>query len=87
MDFHVFRCKLDQDCFIVTDVKHADTMSNDVCPSPGDELERIGVYPEIGEQRAAFDEGLAKRSIEHQGFYMFHSKTFDPIAEPPIGMP
>ncbi len=87
MKFHVFRCKLDRDCFIVTDEDHAEKLTNEVCPSPGDELEGIGAFSEMGEDRAAFDEGLAKRSIEHQGYYLFHSKTFDPVAQPPIGMP
>jgi hypothetical protein len=46
-----------------------------------------GVFPEIGDERAAFDEDLAKRSIEENGFYRFHSKTFDPVAQPPLSMP
>ena len=87
MKFHIYRCKLDRDCFVVTDEKHAGKLSNKVCPSPDDELETVGVYSEMGEERAAFDEGLAKRSIEHQGYYRFHSTTFDPVAQPPIGMP
>jgi hypothetical protein len=41
----------------------------------------------MGEQRAAFDESLAERSIEHQGFYRFHAKTFEPVAKPPLSMP
>ena len=44
-------------------------------------------FPEMGEERAAFDEEVAKRSIEENGFYRFHSKTFDPVAEPPRSMP
>lgn len=87
MKFHVYQCKLDRDTFFVTDEKHADSLSNDICPSPRDELEKVGVFDEMGERRAAFDEGLAKRSIEHQGYYRFHSLTFDPVAEIPITMP
>jgi hypothetical protein len=41
----------------------------------------------MGKDRAAFDEDFAKRSIEAQGFYRFHSKSLDPIGEPPLGMP
>jgi hypothetical protein len=41
----------------------------------------------MGDERAAFDEDLAKRSIEENGFYRFHSKTFGPVAEPPLSMP
>jgi len=36
---------------------------------------------------AAFDEEFAKRSIEALGFYRFHSKSLDPMGEPPMGMP
>ncbi len=41
----------------------------------------------MGKDRVAFDEGLAKRSIESQGFYQFHSKSLDPLGEPPLAMP
>jgi len=87
MDFHVYSCKLDSDTFVVTDAKHAKTITNDVCPSPGDELVKVGQFKEMGADRAAFDEGLAKRSIKSQGFYRFHSKTYDPVAQAPIAMP
>jgi hypothetical protein len=62
-------------------------LSGDVCPTHGDALERVGHFPEMGDARAAFDEDLAKRSIEENGFYRFHSKTFAPVAEPPLSMP
>jgi len=87
MKFHVYQCKLDADTFVVTDAKHAKTLTNDVCPSPQDELVKVGEFSEMGKKRVAFDEGLAKRSITHQGFYRFHSNTFDPVAEMPGTMP
>ena len=50
-------------------------------------LEEIGTFDEMGKDRVAFDEGLAKRSIESQGFYRFHSKSLDLLGEPPLPMP
>lgn len=87
MEFLVFRCNLDRDCFIVTSEAHKASLSGDVCPTQGDTLIRVGRFPELGKERTAFDEDLAKRSIEENGFYRFHSKTFDPVAVPPLSMP
>ena len=89
MKFHVFQCKTDRDFFVVTDDTHLDdTLKNpNVSRTPGDELEKIGTFDEMGKDRVAFDEGLAKRSIESQGFYRFHSKSLDPLGEPPLAMP
>ena len=82
MEFHVFRCKRDKYFFVVTDEAHLNWLKLlNVTPTPGDELEKIGAFGEIGTKRVAFDEGFAKRSIELQGFYRFHSKTYDPVAE------
>ncbi len=73
MEFHVFRCKKVKDCFVVTDDEHAETLGNDVwtrnyvCPTPDDELEKVGVYSEMGEDRVAFDETIAKEFIRRQG--------------------
>lgn len=87
MEFLVFRCKSDRDTFIVTSEAHKASLSGDVCPTHGDILERVGCFPKMGGRRAAFDEKLAKRSIEQNGYYRFHSKTFDPVAQPPLAMP
>ena len=87
MEFHIFQCVSDKDYFIVTDAEHADDLSPKICPTPGDEIVKIGVFGEMGDKRVAFDEGLAKRSIEHQGFFRFEAKSFDPVAERPISMP
>ena len=67
MSFHVYRCKRDQDIFIVTDDAHADQVTGSVCPTPEDGLEKVGVFSEMGKgERAAFDEILALNSIESQ---------------------
>jgi rRNA processing protein Krr1/Pno1 len=88
MEFHVYQCQTDRDFFVVTDEQHLDVLkSRNVCPMPGDKLEKIGVFGEQGKTRAAFDEEFAKRSIVSQGFYRFHSKTYDPLGEPPLAMP
>ena len=87
MEFHVFQCKTDRDYFIVTDAGHAQSMNAAVCPTAGDKLEKIGVFSEMGEERVAFDENLARNSIEHQGFYRFEAKSFNPVAEAPAAMP
>ena len=88
MSFHVFRCKNDSDIFVVTDDGHVDKVGNHLCPSPDDELEKVGVFSEMGKgKRAAFDETIAKNSIESQGYYRFEAKTFNPVAEWPLAMP
>lgn len=88
MEFHVFQCKIDKDFFVVTDEAHLDALKKpNVTPTAGDELEKVGVFGEMGKDRAAFDEDFAKRSIESQGFYRFHSKSYDPLGEPPLAMP
>lgn len=88
MSFHVYRCKKDRDIFIVTDDAHVDQVGNRLCPSPGDELEKVGVFSEMGKrERAAFDETIAMNSIHSQGYYRFEAKTFNPVAEWPLAMP
>jgi len=87
MEFHVFQCRRDRDYFIVTDEAHLDKVTAAVCPGSNDELEIVGVFAEMGPSRAAFDEKLAKNSIESQGFYRFEAKSFNPVAEWPLAMP
>ena len=86
MKFHIYQHTLDHGSFVVTDARDVKSLPDVLCSSPKDELEEVGVFDEMGERRLAFDEGLAKRSIEQQGFYSFHSTTFDPT-EIPISMP
>ena len=87
MEFHVFQCKIDRDCFIVTDAAHLDGVTSAVCRTPGDALEKVGVFAEMGETRVAFNERLAKNSIDHQGYFRFEAKSFDPVAQAPLAMP
>lgn len=88
MEFHVFQCKSDQDYFIATDAEHEPALLKaDLCPTKGDEMKKIGVFGEMGEERVAFDENLAKNSIKAHGFYRFEAKSFDPVAERPLSMP
>ncbi|MDP6389601.1 MAG: hypothetical protein QF654_06880 [Alphaproteobacteria bacterium] len=89
MEFHVFQCKADRDFFVVTDGEHVEAcMKNpDATPTPGDELESVGVFGEMGRTRAAFDEAFAKHCIAKYGYYRFHSKTYDPVAQAPMAMP
>jgi len=86
MSFIVYRCSKDPDYFIVTDAEHIANVNAELCPRGG-ALERIGEYKEMGESRVAFDEGLARNSIERQGYFRFEAKTFDPVATPPGTMP
>ncbi len=88
MEFHIFRCQSDQDYFIVADAEHESAvLEGDLCPTKGDELEKIGVFGEMGDERVAFNENIAKNSIKQHGFYRFEAKTFDPVAERPLSMP
>jgi len=88
MELHVFQCKSDKDYFIVTDEAHlANVKKAALCPTAGDTMEKVGVFDEMGKERAAFDEDLAKRSIEHQGYFRFEAKSFDPVAQRPLTMP
>lgn len=82
MKFLVFQCSEDRDYFVVTDETHVDELSGRICPSGG-ELKKVGEYAEMGKDRAAFDETLAKNSIEHQGYYLFEATSFAPVPEAP----
>lgn len=82
MEFIVFRCKSDPATFVVTDAAHVDSLPKGACPEASD-MEKVGEFPEIGERREAFNETIAKHSIEEQGFYRFTAKTFDWIQRPP----
>ena len=83
MMFHIFQCKKDQDHYVVTDRARATDLTAEKCKISDDELEKIGVFPEMGEERAAFSEGKAKKLIDIKGFYDFEAKEFDLVAERP----
>jgi hypothetical protein len=86
MDFVVFRCSKDPDTFVVTDEAHADQLRADVCPTPGWQLERVGKFSEMGKERLAFNEAIAKSGIRSRGYYLFSAKSFT-TAEWPAAMP
>ena len=68
MSFLIYQCTKDPDYFIITDEGHKARVSGRLCPSGG-ELKALGNFEEMGIERAAFDETLAKNSIEKQGYY------------------
>ncbi|MDH3690686.1 MAG: hypothetical protein OEU36_14655 [Gammaproteobacteria bacterium] len=86
MKFLVYRCVKEPDYFIVTDKDHVHKVKGSLCPSGGD-VEEIGEYDEMGKSRVAFDETLAKNSIEHQGYYLFEASTFAPVSKSRGTMP
>ncbi len=57
-------------------------MKGKLCPSGG-ELKLVGNYAEMGEDRVAFDETLAKNSIEKQGFYRFEAPSMAAVPPSP----
>ncbi len=79
MEFVVYRCVKDPDYFIITDAEHADSLSGSECPNGGD-LEKLGAFAEMGGERVAFNEGIAKSAIRKQGYYRIEAKSFDPVA-------
>jgi uncharacterized protein YcgL (UPF0745 family) len=86
MKFVVYRCSKAPDYFIVTDEEHRDRVPEAACPDGG-KLEEVGRFPEMGDERAAFNETIAKNSIREQGFYRIEAKSFDPVAQRPDSMP
>jgi hypothetical protein len=82
MKFVVFQCSKDPDYFIVTDEAHKADMTGGLCPGGGD-LTEIGDFAEMGADRAAFDETLAKNSIEKQGYYRFEAPGMAPVPPAP----
>lgn len=82
MIFVVFQCAKDPDYFIVTDEAHRSEVEGGLCPGGG-ELKPVGNYTEMGKDRAAFDETLAKNSINKQGYYRFEAPGFAPLPPSP----
>ncbi len=70
MNFLLYRFKQDPDQYVVTDESHEKALST--FPAlHGNALERVGEFPEVGADRAIFDEASAKQGIASQGFYQF----------------
>lgn len=82
MMFVVYQCSEDPDYFLVTDEEHKAQVKGKLCPSGG-ELKLVGNYAEMGEERVAFDETLAKNSIEKQGFYRFEAPSMAAVPPSP----
>ena len=82
MEFIVFRCLENPDHFIVTNNVNIEKATGEMCPSGGG-IEYVGRYSEMGKERAAFDEVLAKESINRKGFYLFEAKKFAPVPPSP----
>lgn len=72
MKFIVFQCSESPDYFIVTDNEHVAAVKGGLCPDAG-ELKRVGEYGEMGAERAAFDEAMAKASIAKKGYFAFEA--------------
>ena len=82
MKFVVFQCTKDPDYFIVTNEANKSQMKGMLCPNGGD-LTEVGEYPEMGSERVAFDETLAKNSIEKQGYYRFEAPSMAAVPPSP----
>lgn len=82
MIFVVFQCSKDPDYFIVTDENHRGEVEGKLCPSGGD-LNLVGNYSDMGKDRAAFDETLAKNSINKQGYYRFEAPSMAAVPPSP----
>jgi len=82
MKFIVFQCSKSPDYFLVTDKDHVDNVKGGLRPGDGD-LKRVGEYPEMGEQRVAFDESLAMSSIRNQGYYRFEASSMAAVPPSP----
>lgn len=83
MKFVVYRCKSDPDYFVVADSDHKDSVSGSKCCPNGGDLEEVGEFPEMGKDRVAFNEDIARDAIKNQGYYVFESESFDPVSERP----
>ena len=82
MKFVVFQCSKSPDYFVVTDKDHVDDVKGGMCPDGGD-LEKVGEYPEMGKERAAFDEGFAMAAIRKQGYYRFEAPSMAAVPPSP----
>jgi len=82
MKFIVLQCVESPDYFIVTDKDHLAKVKGSLCPEGG-ELKEVGQYAEMGEERAAFDETLAMRSIAKKGYYRFEAPSMAAVPPSP----
>lgn len=82
MKFIVFQCTKSPDYFIVTDNKHMADVKGSLCPDGG-ELKEVGKYAEMGAERAAFDEAMAKAAINKKGYYRFEASSMAAVPTSP----
>lgn len=75
MQFHVYQSADQPDHYFVTD-QDAETAK-----LPGGLID-VGMFPELGDKRVAFNEGIAKSAIRSQGFYEFTAMS-DMLMETP----
>ena len=68
MQFHVYQSPKDPEHYFVTD------QDAEAVKLP-DGLIDVGMFPEMGEKRAAFNEDIAKSAIRGQGFYEFTARS------------
>ena len=82
MKFIVFQCSKSPDYFVVTDNEHIADVKGSLCPGGG-ELKHVGEYGEMGAERAAFDETLAKAAIAKKGYYRFEAPSMAAVPTSP----
>jgi hypothetical protein len=82
MKFVVFQCSKSPDYFIVTDAEHVGDVKGKLCPEGG-ELNEVGKFGEMGEERAAFDESAAMAAIAKQGYFRFEAPSFAAVPPSP----
>lgn len=64
MQFHVYRSVTQPDHYFVTD-------QDDAAVKLPTGLIDVGLFPEMGDKRDAFNEAIAKSAIRGQGYYEF----------------
>ena len=75
MQFHVFQSPKEPDHYFATDEGAA------AGKLPAGLID-VGVFPELGDDRVAFNEKIAKSAIRGQGFYEF-TATSELVMETP----
>ena len=82
MYFEIYQCEKEPDCFVITDREHEKDIGPDVYPEGG-ALRKVGEFPEMPEKHAAFDDKMAAAAIRDHGYFIFHARSMDPVAQQP----
>lgn len=77
MMFHVYRSREDANKFLVTDTDNVRGLATRLST-----MDKVGEFPEMGANRVAFSEKLAKGAIKSQGFYEFSRKGSSVLGVP-----